>query len=329
VLVVVLAAVAVDLALDSELGQPFFAVAIALFTLGRHGSNRASAIGTALVAVAVLTVDLPRLQDGDRIEDVVPAWFVLGGVWGLGRWVRSRQAETAHILAHNAQLERDREEATRAAVAQERALIARELHDLVAHSLAVIVIQAQAADRVIAADPAAARKALGAIESMGREGLGELRRLLDLLLLDADEVELGPRPSLQQLDLLVDRVGKAGLQVSLHVEGRVRGRPPAGDLSADRIVQEALTNVLKHAAGASTAVTVTYRRDDVDICVTNSAAHSPSRARPVNGQARVRSHGRGLIGMQERAALYGGSVRAEPVATGGFTVHATLPTVVS
>ena len=216
-------------------------------------------------------------------------------------------------------LENDRTEATRAAVAYERARIARELHDLVAHSMAVIVLQSQAAERVLDGDPAATRRALGAIEKTGRQGLVELRRMLDVLLVEEAE-SVDPRPGLDQLEELADRVRHAGLTVRVAVHGDARPLEPGMDLSAYRIVQEALTNVLKHAGRAATAVDVTYHRGSVELCVTDDGAATMSAP---SGQ------GRGLIGMRERALLFGGSLEAGPAPTGGFRVRAVLPTVAS
>ena len=321
VLVVVLAGAVLDYASDSGLGQVFFAVLFAVYALGSWATRRASVVGIALIAVAVLSVDLPRLQDGASIDEVVPAWFVVAGVWGLGRWMQHRRAEHAGLLAHNAALERDREEAGRAAAAYERARIARELHDLVAHSMAVIVLQAQAGQRVLPADIDAAARALSSIESMGREGMTELRRLLDVLHVHADESVENRQPSLAHLDDLVDQVRAAGLEVSVYVAGQPCALPPGLDLSAYRIVQEALTNALKHGARAPASVRVGYGAEVLSLTITN-----PIAAQAGAGDSRI---GQGLIGMRERAALYGGELEAGERSHGEFRVHATLPLVVS
>ena len=252
---------------------------------------------------------------------MIPAWFIVAGTWGLGRWMQHRRRELDMLTERTEAAEHDRQVASRAAVAHERARIARELHDLVAHSLAVIVLQAQAASRVLDTDLVSARRALDAIDTTGRAGLDELRRLLDLLVDQADDDDLEPRPGLQQLDHLVERARDAGLPVSVTVEGESRPLSPGVDLSAYRIVQEALTNTLKHAGRpASAAVDVTYRRDAVDIRVVDSGT-SATRAPGSDSQP-----GHGLIGMRERAALYGGHIEAGPLADGGFGVQVTLPT---
>jgi signal transduction histidine kinase len=317
VLVVVMAGVVLDQVSGAGLPQAWFGVLLVVYALGSWGPRRESAVGMALVASGVLAFDIPRLQAGASVDDVVPGWLVIAGVWGLGRWMRSRRDEHAALVAHNSELERDREEASRAAVAYERARIARELHDLVAHSMAVIVLQAQAAQRVLPGDVAAAQRSLAAIESVGRAGMDELRRLLDVLLVEAEGVEPGARPSLDQLDDLVEQVRSAGLEVTVDIDGTPGPLPPGLDLSAYRIVQEALTNALKHGGRSPTSVRVRYGAETLTIRVSNPAARAPA----VQGQ-RV---GHGLISMRERAALYGGELEAGRGPEGDFVVHATLP----
>ena len=266
---VVVGAAFADHWLDGHGGQAWFAILLAVYALGRYADARASAVGMAAVGAGVLAVDLPRLQDGAPLDEVLPGWFVIAGVWGFGRWLRWRHGETEALRARAALLERDREEAARAAVAHERARIARELHDLVAHGLAVTVLQAQAAQRVLSEDPAAARKSLASIETLGRQGLAELRRLLGAPRRTWRGVRRStPRPRSPGLDELVEQVREAGLPVTLTVHGS-RGDVPAGvDLSAYRIVQESLTNALKHAGqGARVDLSLTYRPDELEIVV--------------------------------------------------------------
>ncbi len=183
--------------LDAGLGQAFFAMVIALYSVGAHGSRRDATLGLGLVAAVVLATDVPRLRDGDPLDEVVPAWFVLGGLWGFGRWMQRRRHEMRQLHEHAIVLEQTRDEEARSAVAAERARIARELHDLVAHSMGVIVIQSQAAQRVLRDDPAAADRALRSIESTGRQGMAEMRRLLDVLVGTDDDVPHAPQPSLR------------------------------------------------------------------------------------------------------------------------------------
>ena len=316
VALVVVGAAFADHWLDGHGGQAWFTILLAVYALGRYADPRASAVGMAAVGAGVLAVDLPRLQDGAPLDEVLPGWFVIAGVWGLGRWLRWRQGETEALQARAALLERDREEAARAAVAHERARIARELHDLVAHGLAVTVLQAQAAQRVLAEDPAAARKSLASIETLGRQGLAELRRLLELLDERGEVSPLDPAPTLARLDELVEQVREAGLPVTLTVHGS-RGDVPAGvDLSAYRIVQESLTNALKHAGqGARVDLSLTYRPDELEIVVADDGPAASS----------LPGAGRGLIGMRERVGLYGGSLEAGRRQEGGFVVRVLMP----
>jgi signal transduction histidine kinase len=316
VALVVVGAAFADHWLDGHGGQAWFAILLAVYALGRYADARASAVGMAAVGAGVLAVDLPRLQDGSPLDEVLPGWFVIAGVWGLGRWIRWRHGETEALQARAALLERDRDEAARAAVAHERARIARELHDLVAHGLAVTVLQAQAAQRVLAEDPAAARKSLASIESLGRQGLAELRRLLELLDDRGETSPLDPAPTLARVDELVEQVREAGLPVTLTVHGS-RGDVPAGvDLSAYRIVQESLTNALKHAGpGARVDLTLTYRPDELEIVVADDGPAASS----------LPGAGRGLIGMRERVGLYGGRLEAGRRQEGGFVVRVLMP----
>ncbi|MEU4428532.1 histidine kinase, partial [Actinoplanes sp. NPDC024001] len=214
--------------------------------------------------------------------------------------------------AHAARAEAE----TRAALAvtAERERIARELHDVVAHSLSIVAVQAGAAEELIALDPDSARRHIAAARSTAREALTEMRHVLDVLRDDDTRAELVPQPTLERVGDLVDEARAAGLPVELSVAGE-RGNVPAGvDLAGFRIVQEALTNVRRHACGAATTVRIGYQEREITIDVRNTggAPASPPGA------------GRGLIGMRERARLYGGSVTAEP-APDGFTVAASLP----
>jgi signal transduction histidine kinase len=306
-LVLVLATMAGGVGLyvvDSALGQPWFALLLALYALGRRTGTRASLAGLGLVAAFVLATDLPRLQEGAQVEDVLPAWFILGGVFGFGRWMRSRAAEREELLL-----------STEAAADHERARIARELHDLVGHSLAVIVLQAQAAGRVLPTDPERALGVLETIERLGRDGLGELRRLLGMLVSDDDPTPAVP--SMDHLDDLVGRFADAGLPVELAVHGEARRLPSGLDLSAYRIVQEALTNTLKHAGPTRASVDVAYTDGELEIRVADEG-QGPSR----QGSGRV---GHGLIGMHQRVALYGGQLLADARPGGGFEVVARFP----
>ena len=200
------------------------------------------------------------------------------------------------------------------AAAEERARIARELHDVVAHSVSVMVVQAQAADRVLEGDEPAARELLGSIETTGRQALSELRRLLGLLR-RFEAADLAPQPSLRHLDGLVAQVRDAGLPVELVVHGEPPPLPPGVDLSAYRIVQEGLTNALKHAGRAHARVVVRYTPGEIQLEVADDGAG--------NGVGAAAGHG--LAGMRERVAMYGGELESGPGATGGYVLRARLP----
>jgi signal transduction histidine kinase len=247
---------------------------------------------------------------------VLPAWFVLAGVWGLGRWIRHRHRETAHLQSRALAAEREGAEQAARAVAEERGRIARELHDLVAHSMGVIVIQAQAGQRTIDREPESARAALASIETSGRQGLAEMRRLLGLLTSPQDST-VSPQPGLGDLPALLDGLRRAGIAVHVETSGDLAGLPAGVDLAAYRIVQEALTNVLKHAGPATATVVVRASGDAVAVEVRDDG-------RGQNGD-RVAGGGHGLVGMRERAALYGGCVEAGNRPDGaGYRVRARL-----
>jgi signal transduction histidine kinase len=208
-------------------------------------------------------------------------------------------------------------------VAAERVRIARELHDVIAHSVSLMGVQAGAVERVLERDPEHARESLRSIQSTARESVGELRRLLGILRADQEPAGLAPQPGLSRLTALVDESRRAGVAAELTVEGEARPLPAGIELSAYRVVQEALTNVRKHAPGASTRVLLTYGSTELELLV-RSAAVAPS-----NGAASGPGTGHGLVGMRERVALYGGSLDAHPEPGGGFVVRARLPVEVA
>jgi signal transduction histidine kinase len=210
--------------------------------------------------------------------------------------------------------ERERDVAAREAVVEERARIARELHDVIAHHVSMIVLQAGAERHALDGRESSARDVLGTIERTGRDALAETRRLLGMLR-EGGADPLSPQPGLADLDLLVSQVRDAGLPVQLHVEGDRRDLPVGLDLSAYRIVQEALTNALKHAGRATAAVRIRYHDDALELQIADDGASTPTRA----------TGGHGLVGMRERVALYGGTFEARPRDGGGYLVRALLP----
>jgi signal transduction histidine kinase len=295
--------------------QPWFAVLLALYAVAAHGRRWEALVGAAATAVEVLTVDVPKLAAGDPVDEVLPAWFVLAGVWGLGRWIRHRHRETEALETRAAAAERESEEQAARAVADERARIARELHDLVAHSMGVIAFQAGAGRRVIESRPAEARNALDAIETTSREALAELRRTLAALRrAEPEGVPTAPAPGLADLDRLVATTADAGVRVDVERAGTVQPLPGDLDLSAYRIVQESVTNVVRHAGTDRCRVRLDYQEDALSIEVLDDG--------PGSGPSGT---GYGLVGMRERVTLLDGRFDAGPGPTGGFRVWAFIP----
>jgi signal transduction histidine kinase len=295
--------------------QAWIALNVALYTVAAHCERARAIAGAAIVAAFVLFFEIARLVEGGRVEDVVGEWLFLGGVWLLGRWVRQRRRRTEDLEEHAAVLEADRDARARAAVADERARIAREMHDSVAHSVSVMVLQAGAAEQVLTVAPERARASLVTIQDTGRDAIVELRRMLGVLRDTGGETSHDSQPSVDRLDALVEHVRSAGLAVELKVEGEPRPLPPGVDRSAYRIVQEALTNTLKHAGPARACVTLRYRAQALELEVLDDGRGAPS----------LGGGGFGLVGMRERAALYGGSLDAGPRPGGGYALRARLP----
>ena len=320
VFVTVVAAAWVQLELGGGLGQPFFAVVIGLYSAGAHAPFPQTLVGPAAVVLQAVLVDVPRLRDGEPADEVVPAWFVLAGIWAFGRWMRRRARESLELTARAEAAERDVQERAARAVAEERARIARELHDLVAHSMGVIVIQAQGAQRVLGTAPEQARAALASIEAAGRTGMAEMRRLLGLLTTTEQDAGTTPQPTLREVPDLVARVRDAGLHVDLTIDGTVRELQPGVELTGYRVVQEAVTNVLKHAGASDVEVRIAYQPECLDIEVRDRGSRQADVGAPAD------RGGHGLVGMRERVGLYGGTLRTGSRSDGaGFAVHARIP----
>jgi signal transduction histidine kinase len=274
----------------------------------------------------VVVSNIPGPQTaGDLI--FIPLRFVVAWVAGYALRERAEQAEAAEMRATLAErereaaemratlAEREREAAARIAVAEERTRIARELHDIVAHAMSVMVLQVGAVRHKLAHTHEDDREALGRVEQAGRTALTEMRRLLGAMRSNGDRAALGPQPGLDALDSLVEDVIHAGLPVQLHVDGEPYVLPRAIDLSAYRIVQEGLTNALKHAHASHADVTVRYRPDQVELEVADDGT----------GPAVTNGHGHGLVGIRERATIYGGEMSAGAAPSGGFVLSARLP----
>lgn len=296
---------------DEGMAQAWFAVLIAFYSVAAHAEPRRAALAGLIGGGAFIANDIPQLVAGaTTLDHTVPAWFILGGAWGVGYALRGRQVQVQALADRAARLERQREQA--AGVERER--IARELHDVVAHSLSVMVIQAQAAGRVLDGPEPSAREALASIDSTGRQALVEMRRLVGML--REGDLTLAPQPGLDQLDVLLGQVRQAGLAVELEVEGDRRPLAPGVDLAAYRIVQEALTNVLKHAGPASARVAVRFRAEEIELEIIDDGT----------GSGDGPPGGHGLAGMRERIAVYGGALEAASLNGHGFRVRARLPT---
>ena len=243
----------------------------------------------------------------------IPVLFAIG--WLVGFALRERAVETRAAEERALQAERDREVAARVAVAEERARIARELHDVVAHAVSVMVLQVGAVRHRMPDSSAEDRDALINVEHAGRTALAEMRRLLDAMRRDGDELELVPQPGLGALPSLIDDVRAAGLEVRLHVHGNAVDLPASLDLSAYRILQEGLTNALKHADARRADVAVTYDAHQVALEVRDDG----------RGPAAADGLGHGLVGIGERVKIYGGEMSAGAAETGGFVLRARLP----
>jgi signal transduction histidine kinase len=293
----------------------FIAGLAAAFLLGNQREANRSRIGLAIVlgGCAIIVYKDPTHSAGELV--FTPILFALGWLFGFALRERAAQAEAAEARASHA--ERERETAARIAVAEERARIARELHDIVAHSVSVMVLQVGAVRHRLPDELTDDRNALQDVEETGRAALSEMRRLLGAMRRDGDGVELTPQPGLHSLEPLLDEIRRAGLAVELHVEGDPVPLPDAIDLSAYRIVQEGLTNALRHAAASRADVVVRYEPDELQIDVRDDG-HGPSTSDGL---------GHGLVGVRERVKLYGGRMSAGSANGHGFILSTVLPLV--
>ena len=302
---------------DNSSFQAFVALCVAAFGAGMYTSSRRDLV-LAMLFPGLLMVTFTIFQDSAFALDAIPNWFWPAGCAAIGRTLSDRKRLVRMLEDRADRLEREREEKARSAVAEERARIAREMHDVVAHNISVMVVQAGAARRVVQSDSVSATDALLTIEKTGRQTLQEMRRLLGVLRTGDDGLALAPQPGLGELASLLEQLRKAGVPVELREEGEPRQLPAGHDLVAYRIVQEGLTNVLKHAGKANVQVTVRFRGDALDLEVVDDGNGAPADAE--------RNGGHGLFGMRERLALYGGTLQTGPAAgAAGFALRATLP----
>jgi signal transduction histidine kinase len=293
----------------------FIAGLAAAFLLGNQPDAGRGRIGLAIVlgGCAVVVYNDPKHSAGELV--FTPILFALGWLVGFALRERAAAAEAAEARATHA--EREREIAARIAVAEERARIARELHDIVAHAVSVMVLQVGAVRHKLPDELVDDRDALHDVERTGRAALTEMRRLLGAMRRDGDRAELTPQPGLGNIEPLLDEIRRSGLAVELRVEGEQAALPQAIDLSAYRIIQEGLTNALKHAHASHADVIVRYRPDELEIDVLDDG----------KGPSRSDGLGHGLVGIRERVSLYGGRMSAGAANGRGFILSTRLPLV--
>ncbi len=298
-----------------DLFVPLLVILLAAYSCGAYQESRRAWASLVLIAggMVVVITSMPSQSVGDFFY---PTMF-MSLAWLTGRAVRSRTQLTEALHEAAARAAEAHHETLRLAAAEERRRIAREMHDLVAHSMSVMVVQAGGARRILDRDPGRALAAAVQIERTGREALAEMRHLLGVLHPGEQERALAPQPTLAELDALIARARAAGLAAVLYEHGPRRPLPAGIDLAAYRIVQEALTNAIKHAGGAATEVTLTWGEDELGLEIRDHG----------RGGRSAREGGHGLVGMQERVRLYGGELETGRPRGGGWRVRATLPLV--
>jgi signal transduction histidine kinase len=297
-----------------------FAALLILYSAASLTDMRQAILAAAITGAGIIIYFATDRSDPGLTAAVTTA-ATYAAAWAAGVYVRGRREYTAVVEERASLLERQREVRAREAVADERTRIARELHDVVGHALSLIVIQSGGAQRVLQSKPELARDSLASIEVTGRQALIDMERMLGMLrTTEGSEEPLSPQPGLSDIDTLAARVSEAGLPVDVKVEGLPLPLPASVDLSAYRIVQEALTNTLKHAGPARAAVTIRYAADSLELEIVDNGKGASD-----DGVDSDRVGGRGLVGMKERVALFGGELTAVTRPEGGFRVHARLP----
>jgi signal transduction histidine kinase len=315
VLVWALATGAAFAAVGPSLVPLSFTILIYVYTAAAHCPRRVSLAGLAATEALLEVVWLARPRSIGDAGTLIIDGLLMVAAWWLGDGTRRRLEAVAAAQQRAAELERAREELARRAVTEERLRIARELHDVVAHSMSIIAVQSGVGAHVLDSQPEEARKALAAVEATSRQALVEMRRLLGVLRQEAEpRGSLAPAPGLAELEALTAEVARAGVRVEVRIEGTPTELPAGLDLSAYRIVQEALTNVVRHAGPATARVAVRYAPGRMSVEVVDDGRGGDHG-----------DQGHGIPGMRERAALYGGTLEAGPLPGGGFRVAATLP----
>lgn len=294
---------------------PIVTLPLAVYSLGVLLERRAALISFGVTMALLWTAVIS--SGTQTLDNFVFSLILAGGPFLVGRIVNARIALARELREKARRIEREGDEQKKLAVAEERARIAREMHDVVAHNVSVMVVQASAARRMIDHDPERAREALTSVEQTGREALSEMRRMLDVLRSEGEGATLAPQPSINELEGLLDLAREAGLDVDLEVEGERRRVSSSVDLSTFRIVQEALSNTIKHGHAAHAHVRLRFTDEAMEVDVIDDGHGAAPQE--TNGR------GQGLVGMQERVAMLGGSFEAGYGANGGFKVRATLP----
>lgn len=312
----------VSLALEESVADqppltPFLCLLATLFNLGVHGAGRTFVAAATAIGAALTGLQVAAFVAGQQWGDLVPSALFLAGAFALGRALHHTHGQAAEARTRAELAERTREDHARAAADAERARIARELHDVVAHALTGIVVQASVEARLQTDQDSTATATLRTIERQGRDAMVELRRLLGLLRQDGQRPADAPLPTLAGADGLAEDLRRAGHQVTLDRRGELDGLPTGVDLAAYRVLQEGLTNASRHAPGAPVRVVVAREDETVRVRVESDAARTES---PGLGHG-----GHGLVGLRERVRLYGGQLRAAPTAEGGFLLDAEIP----
>jgi len=297
--------------------SPIFAIFVALYSLALYATPRRALLGLGYAAACVYAQIALATRYGESYggTDFGFIAVLLVAPWLVGKAMHGRVAHMGVLERRAERAEREREQRAAEAAREERARIARELHDVIAHSVSVMIVQSGAAEEVLRQAPERALEPIRAVQDTGRAALVEMARLLGMLRRDGEELGLAPQPGLDDLETLVGEARRAGLPVDLRVEGEQRPLPLGVDLSAYRIVQEALTNARKHAGAAQATVTIRYAPEVLELEVMDDGT----------GAGNGGGGGHGLVGMRERVALFGGELDAGPRPGGGFRVQARLP----
>jgi signal transduction histidine kinase len=321
VLIVVGVASVLLSALHYYVGAGGFGAMIALYSVGAHTTERRRSQFGLLFTLFGVVIVYATAPTGFELGGLISNLVLFSTAWILGDNLQTRRAYVRSLEERAVLSEAALREEARQAVSAERTRIARELHDVIAHSVSVMVVQAGAARRVLEREPDRAAEAMGSIESTGRQSLNELRRLLGMLRqADGEATGRVPQPSIEHVDVLLDQTREAGLPVELEVEGEPRPLAPGVDLSAYRIVQEALTNTMKHAGPARATVRLCYGTDTLELVISDDGRGADCEEAERNGTS-----GHGLVGMRERVSLFGGDLQVGNRPGGGFLVRATLP----